>query len=56
MQSTSDPARLEILYFQYSALDMEKIRYTKRAEEFCRQTKNSTYEWSPALAKMGKEG
>ena len=53
MHNTSDPAQLQILYSQFSALDMEKTRYMKRAESLCQRPKNTTYDWSPTLAKMG---
>ena len=53
IHNTSDPAKLQVLYSKFSSLDLERIRYMKRAESLCHQPKNSSYEWSPTLAKMG---
>ena len=44
---------LQKLQHKFSALDMERVRYMKKAEHKCKNRKNNTYEWSPALARMG---
>ena len=56
MVNATDRATLDILYSKFNALDMERIRYMKRAEKLCKQRITSTYEWSPTLAKTGGGG
>ena len=50
---TTSPEKLQKLQSQFSALDIERTRYMKSAEHRCKRRKNTTYEWSPALARMG---
>ena len=53
MGNTTAPDEIQKLQHKFSALDMERVRYMKRAEVKCKRQKNNTYDWSPALARMG---
>ena len=49
----TDTEALKTLHYNFSALDIEMIRYMQRAEALCKQKKNATHAWSPTLTRVG---
>ena len=54
LMATTDPSLQATLIREFSDLDLERVRYMKRAEKLCSSYKQKQYAWSPTLAKAGQ--